>query len=241
MPRNSRKPSDVEVIALSDALSPTRGLDGCSSVSEDQAPTNDEWIPLLSAEGPMREVTVSHLHRLLVKAASHQVHRMPDAVALGHARREEVIHAAADEATISVLSRLDSFEGRSKFTTWAFKFGILHAGVELRRAVWRDREIQLHDLTDPVQPEHTSPEAHVEGGDLAQAVRAGMEEALTEHQRRVATALLIDEVPIDVLADRLGTNRGALYKTLHDARKRLRAHLTNQGFMPAMTAKEAIS
>jgi RNA polymerase sigma-70 factor (ECF subfamily) len=237
-PETNRE-EEVNALTESDAMLDP-GFDQYRAPLPDDIPENSEWIPWLTAEGPIRETTVAHLHALLLKAARHQVSRMPDAAGLGQARRDEVIHAAADEATVSVLSRLDSFQGRSKFTTWAYKFGILHAGVEVRRAVWRDREIQLHELAEPAQSEDSSPEAHVEGNDIARAVREGMREALTEHQARVATALLIDDVPIDVLADRLGTSRGALYKTLHDARKRLRAHLTTQGFMPAMTAKEAI-
>ncbi len=198
------------------------------------------WMPLATSSGTGHEIAVRHLHQLLLRAVGHQVARMPEAQSLAAARRDELINAAADEATVSVLSRLESFEGRSRFTTWAYNFGILHAGVEVRRAVWRSREIQFHDLDEPDQPSHTNPEEVAQGNELARAVQHAMNEALTDHQRRVATALLINEVPIDVLADRLSTTRGALYKTLHDARKRLRLQLTNQGYLPAMTAKEAI-
>lgn len=161
---------------------------------------------------------------------------MPEANGLGAARREEIIHSAADEATVSVLARLHTFEGRSRFTTWAYKFGILHAGVEVRRAAWRDREISLHELPEPAEPAAASPEAYAESHDPVQAVRAGLAEALTPHQHRVAVALLVDEIPIDVLADRLATSRGAIYKTLHDARKRLRGYLSDHGFdLPGRT------
>lgn len=204
---------------------PTPGADGDFP--------DGEWVYRLTAAGPVREDAVARLHALMLRAARHRVSRMPDVAALGAARREEVIHTAADDATVSVLSRLTSFEGRSKFTTWAYKFGILHAGVEARRVAWRGREIDLHDAPEPRQSVASSPEAYAEGNDLARAARKGLEEALTTHQRRVAVAVLIDEVPIDVLAERLGTTRNALYKTLHDARKRLRAHLSDQGFMPA--------
>ncbi len=206
--------------------------------AEPVVPPADDWISRLSATGRDYEIAVAQLHELLLRAARHQVSRMPAAAALGASRRAEIIHSAADEATVAVLSRLSTFEGRSAFTTWAYKFGILHAGTEVRRSAWRDREIHLDDISEPhsVAP---SPEVYAEGRDLARAVREGLREALTPHQRRVALAVLVDEVPIDVLAERLGTSRGALYKTLHDARQRLRAHLSAHDFLlPGATGRE---
>ena len=90
----------------------------------------------------------------------------------------------------------------------------------MRRLQWQHREVELRDLDLAHLPaaEHLDPEQHAEGADLAGAVADAMHTVLTPHQRRVAIALLVDGVPVDVLADRLGTNRGALYKTVHDAR-----------------------
>jgi RNA polymerase sigma-70 factor (ECF subfamily) len=197
-----------------------------------------EWVPRLSLPGPVRDQTIGLLHELLFRAAWHQVARMPESAALGAVRRTEIVHAAADEATVSVLARLGTFEGRSKFTTWAYKFGILHAGVELRRVAWRGREIDLGSIPEP-RATGPTPEGQAEGRDLARAVRQGLHEALTPHQRRIAVALLVDEVPIDVLAERLGTTRSALYKTLHEVRKRLRVFLADQGYLNPPASKEA--
>jgi RNA polymerase sigma-70 factor (ECF subfamily) len=199
---------------------------------------DDDWIRRLTAAGRAHEDAVAQLYELLLRAARHQVSRMPQAGALGATRREEIIRSAADEATVSVLARLGTFEGRSAFTTWAYKFAILHAGTELRRAAWPDREINLDDIPELRETVAPSPELYAEGRDLAQALRNGLQEALTPYQRRVAVAILIDEAPIDVLAERLGTSRGALYKTLHDARKRLRVYLADHGFLPARTRRE---
>lgn len=199
---------------------------------------DQEWVPRLSTPGPVRDQTIGVLHELMIRAARHQVDRMPESAALGVARRTEIVHAAADEATVSVLTRLGTFEGRSKFTTWAYKFGILHAGVEVRRVAWRGREIDLASIPEPSATGPT-PESQAEGRDLARAVRQGLDQALSPHQRRIALALLVDEVPIDVLAERLGTTRSALYKTLHDARKRLRAFLGDQGYLDLPSSKEA--
>lgn len=193
---------------------------------------DSEWIPRLNAVGAVRDDAVRRLHGLLLRAARHQVSRLAGPANLGATEREEIVYSAANEAAVTVLSKLDSFEGRSRFTTWAYKFGILQAGVELRRLAWRERQVNLDDAADPPDLSSASPESQVEGSELARAIRTGMEVALTAHQRRVASSLLFDEIPIDVLAERMSTTRSALYKTLHDARKRLRAHLIEQGYLP---------
>jgi RNA polymerase sigma-70 factor (ECF subfamily) len=110
----------------------------------------------------------------------------------------------------------------------------------VRRSAWRWRETGLTALAEPTSPA-SGPEEHAESRDLIRAVRESMDRVLTEHQRHVAVALLIEGVPIDVLAERLGSNRNALYKTLHDARARLRRDLTIRGYLDVSARKEATS
>lgn len=215
-------------------------VSGDDDVSDARLFPSDDWISRLSMTGAIRDEAIGQLHALMIRAARHQVARMPDAVGLGAAVREEVVHSAADDATIAVLGRLDRFEGRSRFTTWAYKFGILQAGVHVRRARWKGREIQLREVAEPTSSHAASPEAHSEGRDLARAINDAIASSLTSHQQRIAVALLIDEVPIDVLAERLGTTRNALYKTLHDVRKRLRTELESQGFDPPGSTRRTI-
>ncbi|WP_427130503.1 RNA polymerase sigma factor [Pseudarthrobacter sp. S9] len=202
---------------------------------------DEDWVGLLSTPGPGHESALVKLHQLLLKAARHQVSQMYYGLpAIGAVRVDELINQAADEAMVAVLGKLSSFEGRSRFTTWAYKFGILHAAVEVRRNLWRHRDVDLESV--PEQPSAaTSPEQLAEGSELSAAVRVAIEEALTAHQRRIVLALLVDEVPIDVLADRLGTMRNALYKTLHDARGRLRAHLALAGYLTTPITPRGIS
>lgn len=191
----------------------------------------DDWVELLSLPGPGRDEALARLHRLLLKAAGHQVSQMLSRLpAIGQARREDMVNQAADEAMVAVLGKLSSFQGRSQFTTWAYKFGILHAAVEVRRNLWRNREVPLESLAEPAAV-GTSPEQLAEAADFSQAVSRAIDQVLTPHQRRVVLALLVDEVPVDVLADRLGSTRNALYKTLHDARGRLRTRLTVAGYL----------
>ncbi len=125
-----------------------------------------------------------------------------------------------------MLSKLDDFRGASRFTTWAYKFALLEAGVKLRRRAWQEREVVLEPgdwdaFVDGGRPVHEA----LEGTEELARLKTAIESGLTAHQRRVFVALALNEVPIDVLAERLETTRGALYKTLHDARRKLRKEL----------------
>ena len=213
-------------------------VDRAGEAESDPVDPSDDWVVRLSVPGPTRDEAIALLHALLVRAARHQVGRMAEAHQLGEARREEIVHATADAATVSVLARVGAFEGRSRFTTWAYKFGILQAAVEVRRASWRTREIDLYSIPEPVSTA-MSPEDFTEASDLTHAVRRSIEADLTPHQRRVVLSLLVDGVPIDVLAERLSTTRNALYKTLHDARKRLRGSLVAQGLINTVETRKA--
>lgn len=204
-------------------------------------PIDDEWPELLATTGPGRDAALRQLHLLLVRAARHQVGMMGVRPSeLGGVRIDDLVNQAADEATVAVLAKLPTFEGRSRFTTWAYKFGILHAAVEVRRTVWRSREVAFDDLREWPSA-GSSPEQLAEATDLSEAVAAAINTGLTAHQRRVVVALLVDEVPIDVLAERLGSTRNALYKALHDARSRLRSHLTQGGYLTATDTPEVAS
>lgn len=192
----------------------------------------DDWVAGLSGTGADRDEAVHRLHALMVRAAGRQVGRMTEARRLGREECEEIVQSSADEATLAVLSRLGSFEGRSRFTTWAYKFAILQVAVEVRRAAWRHRDVALDLVPDPPDAAPT-PEEHAETGALVDGIRRAMAEVLTAHQSRVMTALLFDGVPIDVLADRLSTTRNSLYKTLYDARRRVRQELVATGLIAA--------
>ena len=165
-----------------------------------------------------RDEAMTELHALMLRAARFELHRRR---ALPYAEAEDLALQAANDAMVALLGKLDTFRGQSRFTTWAYKFALLAAGVKARRHAWRDREVPLDD-TIPVDAA-PSPHQRLEDAELLRAVRDAMRTALTPHQRQVFTALALNGVPIDVLAERLGSNRGALYKTLHDARRKLRA------------------
>jgi RNA polymerase sigma-70 factor (ECF subfamily) len=194
-------------------------------------PESREWLRLLRGAGPAHDDAVARLHALLLRAARFEVSRRRPT--LPHLRGDElsdIALEAADDALMSVLARLDSFRGASRFTTWVYKFALLEAAVRLRRRAWQGREVPLEPEGWAVLPgPDPTPAAQVEGRELLGAVGEAIERALTPHQRRVLVALALNGVPIDVLSERLGTTRGALYKTLHDARRKLRAHLVEAG------------
>jgi RNA polymerase sigma-70 factor, ECF subfamily len=192
----------------------------------------EEWHLDLHAHGPRREEAVASLQGLLLRAARFEVFRRRDSLPqLSAFELDELAQDAADDAAVSVLRRLDDFRGESSFRTWAYKFALLEASVKVRRLAWRDREVTL-------EPEHWESLAHAgpgpdddaESAALLDAVRDGIRTALTPRQRQVLVATVLEGVPIDVLAERLGSNRNALYKMLHDARRRLREHVAEAGF-----------
>jgi len=190
-----------------------------------------EWLQSLRAKDAISEDTIARLHALLLRAARFEVaRRRPTLPHLRGDELEDIATEAADDALLSVLRRLDDFRGASRFTTWAYKFALLEAAVKLRKRAWQGREV-------PLEPEGwglfssaaLEPDAAAEQSELLESLQSAIAQVLTPHQRRVLVALALNGVPIDVLAERLNTNRGALYKTLHDARRKLRKHLRERG------------
>jgi RNA polymerase sigma-70 factor, ECF subfamily len=185
----------------------------------------------LNAGGAEREAAVVELHALLLKAARFEVNRRRDS--LPHLRggdHEDLAQQSADDALLAVLAKLDQFRGESRFTTWAYKFALLEAGVKVRRRAWQGREVPLEDEAWAVLADARRGVAHeTETRDLIAALGEEIERSLSAHQRAVLVAVTLNDVPIDVLAERLGSTRGALYKTLHDARRKLRVALAGRG------------
>ncbi|HEU0335222.1 MAG TPA: sigma-70 family RNA polymerase sigma factor [Gaiellaceae bacterium] len=136
----------------------------------------------------------------------------------------------ADHAFASVLERLDDFTDDRHFGTWALKFALREATVRLQTRAWRGRELPAEpDPQTYCSSVGSEPEASPEQRELLSALPAAIADALTPEQRHVLGALALNGVPIDVLAERLESNRGAVYETLRDARQRLRTHLGRRG------------
>jgi RNA polymerase sigma-70 factor (ECF subfamily) len=193
-----------------------------------------EWLRALRGTGAGREEALERLHALLLRAARFEVaRRRPTLPHLRGNELDEIALEAADDALMSVLARLDDFRGASRFTTWVYKFALLEAAVKLRRRAWQGREVPLEPETWSLfSSTRLEPDEQAEQSELLKMLQSAIDEVLTPHQRRVLVALAVNGVPIDVLAERLNTTRGALYKTLHDARRKLRTHLEESGLSP---------
>jgi RNA polymerase sigma-70 factor (ECF subfamily) len=189
-----------------------------------------KWLRSLRVE-ETREEAIARLHALLLRAARFEVARRRPT--LQHRRGNElddIANEAADDALMSVLRRLDDFRGASRFTTWVYKFALLEASAKLRKRAWQGREVPLEpEAWGTFASSMLEPDAEAEQSELLVALQIAIADVLTPHQRSVLVALALNGVPIDVLAERLNTNRGALYKTLHDARRKLRKHLDERG------------
>jgi RNA polymerase sigma-70 factor (ECF subfamily) len=190
---------------------------------------SQEWLRELR-DPATREDAATRLHALLLRAARFEVARRRRS--LGHVQPgdvDDLATQAADDALVAILAKLDTFRGASRFTTWAYKFALLEAAVKVRRRAWQGHEITIDDEAWTRITAAGGDE--LETQELLAAIAEAVPRCLTEHQRRVLTALALDGVPVDVLAERLDTTRGALYKTLHDARRKLRAELEREGLL----------
>jgi RNA polymerase sigma-70 factor, ECF subfamily len=190
------------------------------------------WLERLRGTGRERDGALADLHALLLRAARFEVGRRHASSAhLRGGDRDDLAHQSADDALVAILGKLDEFRGESRFTTWAYKFALYEAAAKVRKRAWQGREIPLKAETWPlIADDHQStPEQGAETAELLAAVQDGIEHALSPHQREVLVAITLNDVPIDVLAERLNTTRGSLYKTIHDARQKLRGALAARG------------
>lgn len=195
--------------------------------------SNDAWLSDLHAAGPTRELALDDLREVVRHGLPYALSRWlsPD-----NPLFTPLIEEVTQETLLRVLDQLETFEGRSMFTTWVQKIAVRIALTELRRKRWQDSS--LDELVDneesPAPPRlmadrSPSPEAMAERADMIAAVRRILEQELTPKQREALTLLGIQDVPLEEAARRMKTNRNALYKLLHDARLRLKRRLLAEG------------
>jgi RNA polymerase sigma-70 factor (ECF subfamily) len=207
--------------------------------------TNQEWLQELRAGGAVQESAVADLRDLLLRAALYFFSRnVGDFKGL---EQDEVLQRAEDcaqDALMAILQHLSDFRGDSKFTTWAYKFAINLAMVAARRERWKD--VSLDELTSSEEAYFSeailedksagsAPEQSAVQAEIQAVIQMVIERELTERQRQVLVWMVFNEVPMDEVVRHLGTNRNAVYKTLHDARRKLKAGLQARGFDIAET------
>lgn len=196
------------------------------------------WLRQLQSEGEQQAEAIGNLRQLLLRAALYTFARnLSD---LEHRTREEVFALAEDcaqEALIAVLQKLDTFRGESRFTTWVYKFAVNKALETARRERWKDRAIDPNleetatdEWAKDVPSQADNPGDAAIQSEIWQIIQRVICEDLTDRQRQVVKLMFFDEIPMDVVTERLHTNRNAVYKMLHDARKRIRDRLQERGF-----------
>ena len=191
--------------------------------------TNEAWLEAL--RGPGRDAALQQLRAILVRGLQAVLaQRVP-------AQAGALAEDFAQEALVKILESLDTFRSESHFTTWAQKIAVRLAFTELRRKRWQD--VSLQDLMPQGGPTPLAF-ATAEPGPaemtnlrlLVEQIQQIMQETLSERQRTALTAVMIREMPLEEVARRMGTNRNALYKLLHDARKRIKKELEKRGISP---------
>lgn len=198
--------------------------------------TNREWIMALGNPGPRQEAALSDLRAVITARLPYALSKY---LSPSDPAFDSLVENMAQETLLRVLEKLDTFEGRSKLTTWAQKIAIRLALTELRRKRWED--VSLEGLVDPgenldrlgvMADDARGPAERTEQADLIDRVMRIIREELTDKQRKAMMATAIHGVPISVVADKMGTNRNALYKLLHDARLRLKQRMALEGLSP---------
>jgi len=198
-------------------------------------PESGGWLVLLRSEGSRRHRAIARLHGLLLGAAGFEVaRRRARTPHLGAEESGEIALQAAADALVAVLSRLDDYRGESRFTTWASKFALFEAAVAVRRRAWQERGLPgIEEVWSSIGVSRPPENEGAAPRELLSALQEAIRRVLSDHQREVFMALALGGVPIDVLAERRGTTRGALYTSLHEARRALRTELRRQGLDPA--------
>ena len=202
--------------------------------------TNEEWLHDLRASGAAQEAAIADLRNILLRAVLFLFSRnLGD---FGGLARNEILQIAEDcaqEALITVMNDLSDFRGDSKFTTWAYKFAINIALVTARRERWKGVSLDQLSFSDDgtyfewmVRDKSPGPvpDQSAMQDEVREIIQEVIEHDLTDKQRRVLLMMVFNEVPMDEVVRRLGTNRNAIYKLLHDARRKLKYGLQARGF-----------
>ncbi len=197
--------------------------------------SNSEWLQHLRAEGEIQAHALEDLRAIIYGGL---VQGLGPYNSSGRPEITALIEETTQEALVRVLDHLDTFEGRSQFTTWVYKIAIRLAFSELRRRRWKDvsLEASLEGVDDAEPPAMTepagdqaNPDQLAEQRDLTRLLHYLIRSELTTKQRIAFTALVLQEMPMEVTAEKMGMSRNALYKLLHDGRKHLKRRLQAHG------------
>jgi RNA polymerase sigma-70 factor (ECF subfamily) len=190
-----------------------------------------EWLRVLDKASLDHESGLARLHERLLRIARSELRRR--ATSIGGPEADDLAHQSAADAMLAILAKLDTFRGESRFTTWAYRFVILEVSSKLGRHYWRGAPQSLDEEQWDTLPDRlgVDPHEYAEARRIAAAVRAAVDETLTEHQRVVFVDVVLRGIPLDALCARDGVSRNAVYKTVFDARRKIRAALVANGYL----------
>ncbi len=213
---------------------PSPSVDGSSAPNDAETAA---WLAALRANGTQHEPALSRLHALLLRVAFAEVNRRGPSTGIAGPELDDLAHQSADDAMLAILAKLDSFRGESRFTTWAYRFVVLEVSGKLGRHYWRKPHARLDVEEWERLPGRlgAGPEHLAEQRELIDAVRHAVDETLTEHQRGLFVAIVLNGVPLDAIVAQTGSSRGAIYKTIADCRRKIRLFLVANGQLGTVT------
>jgi RNA polymerase sigma-70 factor, ECF subfamily len=193
-----------------------------------------EWLQCLAGAGARREAALARLHEGLLRIARREVARRGPRLAISGPELDDLAYQAAADALVAIISKLGQFRGESRFTTWAYKFVIFEVSAKIGRHFWRHPPVPLDAEDWERLPGWFGfdPAQEAEWRDLLAALRGAVDTELTPRQREIFVAIVVNGAPLDTLVLSLGSSRNAIYKTLFDARRKLRAALAANGYLP---------
>jgi RNA polymerase sigma-70 factor (ECF subfamily) len=197
--------------------------------------SNDDWITQLTP--PPEDQAIAKLRAILIRGLKPALYKYVDR------ELDQFVEDTVQDALLKILDKVDTFRGESKFTTWAMKIAVREGLSELRRAKYKDislsdlvinddesgrEEINQKSFTDD-QP---GPDRATHERMILQRVQKMIDEELTDKQKTAMNALMMHGIPIEVVAEQMGTNRNALYKLVYDARLKMKERLMAEGIDP---------
>ncbi len=204
-------------------------------------PDSRQWVRALSGTGPQREAGLARLHELLLRIARAELQRRNGQFRITGPELDDLAYQAAADALLAIDLKLGQFRGESRFTTWAYKFVIFEVSAKIGRHFWAHPAVPMDGEDWDRLPGRLGPDPaqEAERRELADAVRRAVDEQLTPRQRKVFVAIVLNGVPLDALVGELGSTRNAIYKTMFDARRKLRADLAANGYPDDQTSRHS--
>ena len=202
-------------------------------------PDSGQWIRELGGAEPQREAALARLHGLLLRIARSELRRRGSQLRISGPEVDDLAYQAAADALLAITVKLHQFRGESKFTTWAYKFVIFEVSAKIGRHFWATPAVPMDTEDWERLPDRLGldPARETERRELADAVRRAVDDHLTLRQRQIFVAIVINGVPMEALVTELGTTRNAIYKTMFDARRKLRDALTASGYLNDQTSR----